>query len=53
MFLLAKGHNSAFIQERLFISEGTAKTHIRHIYKKLDIHNQQDLMRIVDEQRVD
>lgn len=53
MFLLAKGHNSAFIQERLFISEGTAKTHIRHIYKKLDIHNQQDLLRIVDDQRVD
>lgn len=53
LFFLAKGHNSAYIQEKLFISEGTAKTHIRHIYKKLDIHTQQDLMRIVDETPVE
>lgn len=48
MFFLAKGHNSAYIQEKLYISEGTAKTHIRHIYKKIDIHNQQELMRLVE-----
>lgn len=48
MFFLAKGHNSAYIQEKLFISEGTTKTHIRHIYKKLDIHGQQELMRMVE-----
>lgn len=48
LFYLAKGHNSAYIQEKLFISEGTAKTHIRHIYRKLDIHNQQELMRMVE-----
>ncbi len=35
-------------KRRLYISEGTAKTHIRHIYRKLDIHNQQELMRIVE-----
>lgn len=48
LFLLAKGNNSASIQEKLYISEGTAKTHIRHIYRKLDIHSQQDLMRLVE-----
>ena len=48
LFLLAKGYNSIYIQEKLFISEGTAKTHIRHIYRKLDIHSQQDLMRMVE-----
>lgn len=48
LFLLAKGHNSASIQEKLYISEGTAKTHIRHIYRKLDIHSQQELMRLVE-----
>lgn len=47
--LLAKGYNSAYIQERLFISEGTVKTHIRHIYRKLDVHTQQELMRLVEE----
>ncbi len=49
LFFLAKGHNSAYIQEKLFISEGTAKTHIRHIYHKLDVHNQQQLMRMVED----
>lgn len=49
LFLLAKGHNAAYIQEQLYISEGTAKTHIRHIYRKLDVHNQQELMRIVED----
>lgn len=48
MFFLAKGHNAAYIQEKLYISEGTAKTHIRHIYRKLDIHTQQELMRMVE-----
>lgn len=48
-FFLAKGHNAAYIQEKLYISEGTAKTHIRHIYRKCDVHNQQDLMRMVED----
>ena len=26
--------DAAYIQEKLYISEGTAKTHIRHVYKK-------------------
>lgn len=49
LFFLAKGHNAAYIQEKLYISEGTAKTHIRHIYRKCDTHNQQDLMRMVED----
>lgn len=49
LFLLAKGNNCAAIQEKLVIAEGTAKTHIRHIYRKLDVHTQQELMRMVEE----
>ena len=49
LFFLAKGHNAAYIQEKLYISEGTAKTHIHHIYRKCDVHNQQDLMRMVED----
>lgn len=49
LFFLAKGHNAAYLQEKLFISEGTAKTHIRHIYAKTNVHNQQELMRLVEE----
>lgn len=49
LFLLAKGRNAAYIQEQLYISEGTARTHMRHIYKKMDIHTQQELMDLVEE----
>ena len=49
LFLLAKGCNAARIQEKLCISKSTAKTHISHIYRKLDIHTQQELLRMVDE----
>ena len=48
LFFLAKGHNATSIQEQLFISEGTTKTHIRHIYRKLDVHSQQELIQIVE-----
>ena len=48
MFLLAKGHNAAFIQDQLCISKSTAKTHINHIYRKLDIHTQQELLSMVE-----
>ena len=49
MYHLARGYKSSHIQQQLYISEGTAKTHIRHIYRKLNIHSQQDLIRLIDE----
>lgn len=42
--LLAHGRNRAFISEKLVISEGTAKAHIRSIYRKLGVHTQQALI---------
>lgn len=48
LFLLAKGYNAAFIQEKLYISRSTAKTHIGHIYRKLNIHTQQELLSMFD-----
>lgn len=48
LFLLAKGHNAAFIQDQLCVSRSTAKTHINHIYRKLDIHTQQELLNMVE-----
>ena len=49
LFLLAKGHNAAFIQKKLCITQSTAKTHIYHIYQKLDIHTQQELLAMISE----
>lgn len=49
LFFLAKGYNIAYLQEKLFISEGTAKTHVHHIYSKTNVHSQQELMRLIEE----
>ena len=46
---LAKGRNAAYIQDALFISPHTVKSHIYNIYRKLDIHSQQKLMDFVEE----
>lgn len=47
--LLAKGYNAAYITDELCISKSTAKTHINHIYRKMDIHTQQELLRMVED----
>lgn len=47
--LLARGHNAAFIMNELCISKSTVKTHINHIYKKLDIHTQQELLNMMED----
>ncbi len=49
LLILAKGHNAGFIQEQLCVSKSTAKTHINHIYKKMDIHTQQELLKMVED----
>ena len=44
MVLLAKGNSLAYIQDQLLISKSTASTHRQHIYRKLGIHSQQELI---------
>lgn len=46
--LLARGHSGRSIEERLIISNNTVKTHTRHIYKKLNVHSQQELIDLVE-----
>lgn len=53
LFLLAKGRNSAAIQESLYISAGTANTHMRHIYRKLDVHSQHELIELVESMAIE
>ncbi|MEG0504364.1 MAG: helix-turn-helix transcriptional regulator, partial [Raoultibacter sp.] len=38
--LLAKGRNRVFISKALFISDNTTRTHMKNIYRKLDVHSQ-------------
>ena len=47
--LLARGRTSPVIQGKLVLSHNTVKTHVRHIYAKLDVHSQQELISMVEE----
>lgn len=51
--LLAKGRSGVEVQRRLVLSEGTAKTHVSHIYKKLGVTSHQQLLDIVYEEADD
>lgn len=46
--LLALGFTAKKIAEKLIVSENTAKTHVRHVYAKLEIHSRDELNQIVD-----
>lgn len=45
---LARGRNAKYIAEQLFVAERTIKTHAYHIYQKMGIHSQQELISIVE-----
>jgi DNA-binding CsgD family transcriptional regulator len=42
--LLVKGLSLPAIQDELYIAGGTARTHIKHIYEKLEVHTRQEMM---------
>lgn len=46
--LLVKGRTAAVIAEKLFISVETVRVHIKNIYRKVDVHSQQDLIDCVE-----
>ena len=45
---MARGRNVGFIQEHFVISRNTVKTHVKRIYKKLDVHSQQELIDLAE-----
>ena len=47
---LARGRNAQFLQDELGIKHSTAKSHIAHIYAKLGVHGQQELIDLVEAQ---
>ncbi len=46
--LLAYGRTLSIIARDLHIAQGTARTHIENIYRKLDVHKQQELIDLVE-----
>lgn len=53
LYLLAKGRSMNHIMEDLVISEGTAKTHINHVYKKLGVHSRHELLDLIESMEVE
>ncbi len=45
---LARGRNAEYISKQLVVSSSTIKTHIYHIYQKMGINSQQNLMNVVE-----
>jgi DNA-binding CsgD family transcriptional regulator len=46
--LLARGRTLKVIAEKLVVSKGTSGTHIANIYRKTNVHSQQELINLVD-----
>jgi len=42
--LWVTGHGLKYIQDNLFISESTVKTHMRNIYRKCGVHNRAEII---------
>ena len=47
LLLLAQGRTQSVIAKKLGISEGTVHTHILHVYQKLNVHSQQELIELI------
>ena len=48
MCLLTQGRNAEYVAKELIISVSTAQTHIRNIYRKMDIHSRQELFDLIE-----
>lgn len=50
---LVSGRNAAHIAKKLFVSHNTAKSHISHIYTKMGVHSQQELIDLIENMQPD
>lgn len=48
MVYLCEGMSVKDVAETMCIAESTVKTHVKHIYEKLDVHSRRDLSQLVD-----
>jgi DNA-binding CsgD family transcriptional regulator len=44
---LCKGRTKAYIAETLYISENTVRGHVKKAYSKLEVHNKDELLRLI------
>nr|WP_255466443.1 LuxR C-terminal-related transcriptional regulator [Eggerthella hominis] len=48
VLLISQGYTSKTIAEMLYVSPETVRTHTKRIYRKLGIHNRQDIIKFVN-----
>ncbi len=46
---LGRGHSVAFVAKTLVISESTVRTHVKSIYRKLEVNSKEELLQFIDE----
>ncbi|MEY8561708.1 LuxR C-terminal-related transcriptional regulator [Eggerthellaceae bacterium 3-80] len=49
MMLIAKGRTNARICEELGVTPGTVNSHLSNLYKKLDVHDRQEVIDLVEQ----
>ena len=45
---MARGRSAQYIADTFVVSKETARTHIRHVYQKLNVHSREELMDLVE-----
>lgn len=48
LYYLGRGYNHTYIARKLFVSENTVRTHVRHIYGKLGLSSREELLDLID-----
>ena len=48
LFYLSKGFSQPYIGKMLYISKGTVKVHAYHIYQKMGVSSQDELIEMTD-----
>ncbi len=51
--LLARGRSQPFIRDELVLSKNTVASHVKRIYAKLGVHSKQELIDLVERERLD
>ena len=46
--LYARGHSLGKVADELGITKSTAQSHIKNVYRKLDVHSRDDLIELID-----
>ncbi|NTU88794.1 MAG: helix-turn-helix transcriptional regulator [Actinobacteria bacterium] len=47
---MGRGHSPVYIAKTLLISESTARSHVRNIYRKVGVSSREELLQLIDEE---